>query len=233
MIDKIIRLLGIGTLYFAASLFFASIILAVYFWYSWGMDHGRLYKALAVAQGFDIYGTEEKITDSLLQKANEIHYQTVLDERTMKTLNISMANMAANESLEQIQAERQALVSNKGEMQELQDRFQKQLKDLEEESKSKGISDLTGILESLEAENAKKYLLDMIEKGEYYRVIFLLRGMDLKKRSKILNEFQEDDEIPKLADILRRIGNGEPEAELVEAMRQEMERVKNKKENNS
>jgi|GEM_PF-2174529 len=228
MIEKIMRILGVGTLYLAASLFFASLILAVYFWYAWDLNRERLIKALAVAQGFDLYGTEQKIREDLLQKASDIHYETILEERVNRNLDVNLADKAVNEALAQIQAESRSISANKEEIETLHAQFQRQLANLEEESKTRGIAELAGIIESIDSELAKNYILDMIGKGEYFRVIYVFRRMTSpRNRAKIINEFQLDDELSKMAGVLRRIGNGEPEAELVEAMRQEMERIKN------
>lgn len=228
MIEKIMRILGYTILYLAASLFFASLLLAGYLWYAWGMDRGKLIKAIAVAQGFDIYGTEEAIRDAYIQTANDIHYKEILDERVMRTLNTDMADKVNTETLMQIQQERKTILASQDEMVQLREDFEKRLNEIDEASKTEGIDTLTQIYSEIEAELAKRYLLDMIEKGEFVKVIYVMENMTPKKRSGIINEMEDDEELLKMADILRRIGNGEPEAELVEAMRQELEQLKNK-----
>jgi len=59
----------------------------------------------------------------------------------------------------------------------------------------------------------------MIEKGEYNRVIWVLRGMETKKLKGILNVFEDDTEKADMAKVLRRIGNGEPESILADELR--------------
>ena len=228
MIEKIMKILGYTILYLAASLFFASLLLAGYLWYAWDMDHGKLVKSIAVAQGFDIYGTEEAIRDAYIQTANDIHYKEILDERAMRTLNTDMADKANSEILMQIRVERETIVKARDEIIQLRENLEKKLKELDEASKTEGIATLTQIYSEIEAEMAKRYILDMIDKGEFVKVIYVMKNMEPRKRTGILNEMEADEELLKMADILRRIGSGEPEAELVEALRQELEQLKKK-----
>jgi len=105
------------------------------------------------------------------------------------------------------------------EINEKQAAFDALQKKLREEAESKGITDLTTYLEMADAELAKFYLSDMIEKGEYNRVIWVLRGMEPKKARGIINVFETDTEKADFAKVLRRIGNGEPEVLLAEELK--------------
>lgn len=228
MIEKIMKILGYTLLYLAASLFFASILLAGYLWYAWDMNRDKLVKAIAIVQGFDIYGTEEAVREAYIQTANDIHYKEILDERAMRTLNTDMADKVNSETLMQIRVERQTILDSKDEIVKLRDSFEKRLKEIDEASKTEGMTTLTQIYSQIDAELAKRYILDMIEKGEFVKVIYVMENMEPRKRSGIINEMEADEELLKMADVLRRIGNGEPEADLVEAMRQELEQLKKK-----
>jgi len=121
--------------------------------------------------------------------------------------------------LERIANETSQLENLKKEIEAQRAAFAADKKKLKEEAESAGIAELTTLTENMQPELAKKYLLDMYKNREYDRIILIIKGMDLKKRKNIINEFQTDEETSNMADILRRIGNGEPDAKLAEDLK--------------
>jgi alanyl-tRNA synthetase len=130
-----------------------------------------------------------------------------------------MKENASQETLERIESETSQLEQLKKEIQTMQADFDAEKKRLKEESASAGIAELTTLAENMQPELAKKYLLDMYKNQEYDRIIWVLKGMEPKKRKNIVNEFQSDEEVANMADILRRIGNGEPDAKLADDLK--------------
>ncbi|MDR1385374.1 MAG: hypothetical protein LBJ67_16225 [Planctomycetaceae bacterium] len=219
MIEKMIRGLGIVVLYGTASLFLSAIFLSAYLWYAWGMNQNRLMKILAIAQGIDVYKIDEEIKDAQLQEILNITRNDVLRTRALRDRNNEMTATASRETLERISGETSQLEQLKKEIQTMQASFEAEKKRLKEESESAGVDELTTLTENMQPELAKKYLLDMYKNQEYARIIWVLKGMELKKRKNIINEFQSDEEVSNMADILRRIGNGEPDAKLAEDLK--------------
>ncbi|MCL2348106.1 MAG: hypothetical protein FWC50_07565 [Planctomycetaceae bacterium] len=219
MIEKLMRWSGILVLYGAASLFFAMLLLGAYVKYAWRIDGEKIARIFAVAQGFDVQQTEDKIREAWLRETMDITRQDILDQRAMRDRNLELQGKAASEALGQIAIEEAKNEKIKKEIAAMLASFQEQLKKLQEESQSKGITELTEIIGSIEPELARQYILDMITNAEYARVIMILKGLEPRRRSRIINVFQLEDELKSMAGILRRIGNGEPDATLVNDMK--------------
>jgi uncharacterized protein YqgQ len=219
MIEKLMRGLGIVVLYGAASVLLAAAMLGAYLWYAWDMSQGKLMKMIAVAQGFDVLQMQADIKDATLAEQMSITRAEVLRERAMQDRNIELQGKAATDVLSQMESEKSRIELMLKEINEKQATFDALQKRLREEAESKGITDLTTYLEMADAELAKFYISDMIEKGEYNRVIWVLRGMEPKKARGIINVFESDTEKADFAKVLRRIGNGEPEIVLADELR--------------
>ena len=219
MIEKLMRGLGIVVLYGAASVLLAEAMLGAYLWYAWSMDRDKLMKMVAVAQGFDVFQMQEEIKDATLAEQMSITRDEILRERAMQDRNTELQGKAATEILAQIENESARIAQMKKDIENKQAAFDALQKKLKEESESKGIADLTTYLEMADAELAKFYLSDMIEKGEYNRIIWVLRGMEPKKLKGIINAFETDPEKADMAKVLRRIGNGEPESILADELK--------------
>jgi len=219
MIEKLMRGLGVVVLYGAASLLLAGTMLGAYLWYAWGMNRDKLMKMVAVAQGFDVFQMQEDIKDAMLAEQMSITREEVLRERAKQDRNTELQGKAATDVLSQIESESARVAAMLKEIDEKQAAFNALQKKLKEEAESKGIADLTSYLELADAELGKFYFSDMIEKGEYNRVIWVLRGMETKKLKGIINVFEQDTEKADFAKVLRRIGNGEPESVLAEELK--------------
>ena len=220
MIEKIMRGLGIVVLYGSASLLLAGTMLAAYLWYAWDLNRDKLMKMVAVAQGFDVFQMQEDIKNEMIDMQMNITRDDIIRERAMQDRNTELQGKAATEILAQIENESVRISQMKQDIEDKQAAFNALQKKLREEAESKGIADLTTYLELADAELAKFYLSDMIEKGEYNRVIWVLRGMETKKLKGIINVFETDTEKADMAKVLRRIGNGEPEAVLADELKQ-------------
>ena len=213
------RGLGIVVLYGSASLLLAGMMLGSYLWYAWDMNRDKLMKMTAVAQGFDVLQMQEDIKDAMLAEQMSITRDEILRERAMQDRNTELQGKVSSDVLSQVESESQRITQMLKEIDEKRAAFDTLQKKLKEEAESKGIADLTSYLELADAEIAKFYISDMIEKGEYNRVIWVLRGMETKKLKGILNVFEDDTEKADMAKVLRRIGNGEPESVLAEELR--------------
>lgn len=220
MIEKLMRVLGVATLYGAASLLLAALMLGGYIWYAWGMDGDKVMRMIAVAQGFDVDKMEDGIKNAVLEEQMSITRDEIINARAMQDRNRELQGKAADEMLAQIESESARIEQMKKDIEEKQTAFDEQQKKLKETAESEGLADLTAYLEMADPELAKFYILDMIEKAEYDRLILVLRGMQPKKLKNIINVFEADEEKADMARVLRKIGNGEPEANLAAELQQ-------------
>ena len=104
----------------------------------------------------------------------------------------------------------------------LQKDFQTQLAQLREGAEAEGRTVIGTTLQTLEPEQAKVFLLEMLDKQEMEDVVILMAAMDERRRAGILGEFQTPDEIAKIAEVLRLIRQGHPKAAIAEEVSQKI-----------
>jgi hypothetical protein len=78
------------------------------------------------------------------------------------------------------------------------------------------MQDVQRTLQSLDAEQAKEQLLMMYDDKRIDDVVTIIQAMPTEKRKDILAEFVQKGEADKLADILRRIGEGMPTTSVID-----------------
>ena len=224
MTEKLMRGFGIVTLYGAASILLSLLMLGGYLWYAWDMNQDKLMKMVAVAQGFDVNQMQKDIMTAVRDEQMTITREEVLNQRAMQIRNIELQGKAAFDVLAQIESESARIEQMKKEIDQKQAAFDDRQRRINEEAESRGLTDLTTYLEMADSELAKFYFIDMIENAEYERVIRVMRGMQPKRLRGIINSFEADDEKADMARVLRKIGNGEPEATLARELKEIAER---------
>ena len=95
-------------------------------------------------------------------------------------------------------------------------RSRRELEEIREKGQQKkGLQDVQRTLQSLDAAQAKEQLLIMYDDERIDDVVTIVQAMSTDKRKDILAEFVSKDESTKLAEILRRIGEGMPITSLI------------------
>jgi transposase len=95
----------------------------------------------------------------------------------------------------------------------------KRLDEIQKGAQEKGLQDVQRILQSLDAVQAKEQLLTMYDDERIDDVVNIIQAMSSEKRKDILAEFVLKDETDKLAEILRRIGEGTQVTSLINQAR--------------
>ena len=72
-----------------------------------------------------------------------------------------------------------------------------------------------GTLQSLEPKQAKELIAQRLEKGEIDIVVKLLPAMTDSKRAKIIAEFKTATEMEQIGEVLDRIRQGQPTADVL------------------
>ncbi len=223
----IARLLG-GTInlvvYLSAATMMATVIMVCYLWTTWHMDRGRLVQMLAIAQGLDLFQAqadgEAKEGGS---SAEQPSMQQIIDARLAKDRDLTMREMALQNGNEQIRIEVKRVIEQQAAYERLIKDFRTQLAGLQEGAEAEGRTAVATTLQTLEPEQAKQLLLEMLDKQETEEVVILLTGMDERRRAGILGEFQTADEIAKIAEVLRLIRQGHPKAAVAKEVSQKVD----------
>ena len=222
MLNRILNLLGIGTLYFAASMFFAQTLLFTYFMFAWGIDRDRMNQIVATAQGYDLYKMQEETRKEQIDRIQQLTYDAVLQERANRGTQSDMETARSGVLQDSILAEIRQFEDQKRRFQEVVRSFEKRLADVEKERTSAGFTELVTKLSERKPDLAKKDIMKMIDDKREDQVVNILKAMEETPRKKLLNTLKEDDEIDKLADIFRRIVDGEPEKQIISDTRDEL-----------
>ncbi len=107
--------------------------------------------------------------------------------------------------------------------QQARQKFEQQLDDWERGEKAQALAITATLLGRMKPKQAQEQLMEMLKNKEMDAVLTLLKDMPVDKQSKIVAEFKEPEEVRLLADILRRLREGEPEAELANETRGRLE----------
>jgi hypothetical protein len=188
------------------------------------MDRGRLIQMLAIAQGLDLFQAQaEDEAKEREPSAEQPSMQQIIDARLSKDRDLTMREMALQNGNEQLRMELRRLIEQRAAYDRLMKDFQTQLAQVQEGAEAEGRTTVAATLQTLEPEQAKLLLLDMLDKQETEEVVILLIGMDERRRAGILGEFQTPDEIAKIAEVLRLIRQGHPKAAIAEEVSQRVD----------
>jgi len=215
MLNRLLNFLGIGTLYFAASMFFAQTLLFAYLAFAWKIDRDRLSQIVATAQGYDLYKMQEETRKEQIDRIQQLTYDAVLSERANRGIQSDMETARSGVLQDSILAQVRQFEDRKKQFEEVVRNFEKRLADVEKERKSAGFTELVANLSERKPDLAKKDIMKMIDDKREDQVVNILKAMEETPRKKLLNTLKEDEEIDKLADIFRRIVDGEPEAKII------------------
>ena len=101
-------------------------------------------------------------------------------------------------------------------MQSVRDDLQARLDELSNSAAAAGTDNVLQTLQTLKPKQAKELLAQRLDKGEINVVVKLLSGMTDSKRAKIIAEFKSVDEMKQIGDVLDRIRQGQPTAEVLD-----------------
>jgi hypothetical protein len=205
----------------------SQVIILFYLVSTWKIDNQRWLHVVAAAQGIksavsaepQAKGAEEKITE-------QASYDQILEARALKYRNLELREQDLRNSLSQAQFEQTKLAEDKKHYKQLRDSFDTQLVSVQEGSVATGRDEVRRTLENIKPKQAKALILGMLDNKEIDEVVTLLASMPDAKRAKIFGEFKTTDELEKLSEVLRRIREGSPTANVSENTRKQLDQIK-------
>lgn len=117
---------------------------------------------------------------------------------------------------EQLRSERAQFIEEMKSFDRRKEQFEAELTKLRDDTISEGQTNARQILETIKPKQAKDQLLRMIEADAQDAAVTTLALMSPARRAKVIAEFKSPDDNRKLADILRRIREAEPEAGVID-----------------
>jgi hypothetical protein len=224
MIGRMFHAIIAAVLYFSLATLIAEAILVSQLWTKWKMDRTKLVQMAAVAQGVDILSTREPSGRSRSGVSEEQpSYEQILAARAAKDLNLQLREQSMDNAMAALRSEQQQLAQSQQQYADQREQYQAQLNTLQGDAVTAGRDNVRRVLESVKAKQAKDLLMQMLRNNETEAVVMLLRDMPDSKRAKVVGEFKAPDEASKIEEILRKIREGTPEAELAQKANQQLQ----------
>ena len=203
--------------YFAVGTLLTQVLLVGLIAWKWDLNRDRLIQILALAQGVDLFAMREDALTKEEKLAEQVSFDEIRATRAIQYRNLELREQTLASALAQLQVQQRNFADERRRFQLVRDAFTTELADMREGALARGLDEVRRILESVKPQQAKLQLLEMLNNDEIDTVVVLLAGMPDQKRSKIIGEFKMPEEELKIAEVLKRILEGAPDAELADA----------------
>jgi len=203
--------------YFAVGTLLAQMLLLGVVVWKWDLNRDRLVQMLALAQGVDLFAMREVALVKQESIAEQVSFDEIRAARALKYRNLELREQALASGLAQLRTQQQNLAEELRRFRLVRDAFDKELVEMQERALAKGLDEVRRILETVKPQQAKAQLIEMLNANELDTVVALLAEMPDQKRGKIIGEFKTPQEQATIAEVLKRILEGVPNAELAAA----------------
>jgi hypothetical protein len=196
-------------------------------WWRGALDDQRVLAMLAALQGIEPppppgpspldTGPEQPSLEQLVQA------------RLQANLDLDLRENAIDKSLADLRVLQAQLQTESRRLDDWKRSFDKRLADLQSAAANAALLELQRTFEAVAPKQAKEQILRMLKEPATPQndpmrdIVTILRAMPLDKRKKILAEFKTDEEIEKLAEILRQLRLGNPDADLLRDTRSQLQ----------
>jgi hypothetical protein len=215
MISKLLGAFGA----FCVATVLTQFILFGYFLTRGSVNGDTATKLVALLNGIDITGNRLQQIMRAGEDREQPDFDDILEARKMESFDMDIRLRSQKGYRDELAT---MLAEIKAEGSRLDERladFRADMDEISTSAKKKGIQDVQRTLQSLDPAQAKEQLLIMYDDERIDDVVTIVKAMSSEKRSSILGEFAGDQEAEKLAEILRRIGEGMPTTTLIEETR--------------
>ena len=213
-------------IYLAAATMLAELMLVGYMAVRWDITRERMVQILALAQGVDLFEIKEKAMVKAEQAAIEqVSYPEILERRALEFRDLERREQALQDAIEQLRFDRRKLAKEQKRYEQIRKTFDAELAKMRGGALAEGLDEVRRILESIKPDEAKAQILQMFEDNQLDTVVLLLRDMPDRKRSRIIGEFQTQQEQKKINEVLERLLDGVPDGEVAEAAQERMDQA--------
>ena len=189
---------------------------------------GKLNEELVLRVVAAANGIERPSASQASDDENRDERQLSLDDlaraRALTSRDLELREQSLTNNVTVVKSEYDKLIDEKDRYERIKAAFRKQLDELHEGVLANNRETARLILESVKPKQAKDQVLRMVKDGEMDDVVSLLSLMPTTKRAKIIGEFKTDDEAAILAEILKLIREGGPEAKLIDDAQQQLDK---------
>lgn len=230
---KVLRLLGMGLLYFCIATVLAQVVVLGMLWWKGAFSDDRVVAMFAALHGIhpDKPNVEAAAAKS---KGGHGHEQPSLEEvskqRLLASLDLNLRESTLDKALLELRTLEQQVATENERLKQWQQGMDQRIARAENTVLESSLQELQQTLMVISPKQAKEQILKMLQTstdGSDLRamndVVRMLKAMPLDKRKKILGEFKSAPESETLADILREIRLSPVEMEMLRDSRNQLE----------
>jgi hypothetical protein len=203
------------------------VVLALMLWWKGALADDRVLGMLAVLQGI------ETPRDAISPRGNPANEEQpsidqLMQRRLAASLDLDLRESAVDKTLGDLRALESQIKGERTRLDEWKVSFDQRLDALETQSADQALIEVQQALASMSPKQAKDQVLRLLadRAGQADEpmddLVAILKGMPDDKRRKIYGEFKTPDEAETLAEILRYLRLGEPDADLIRSTRSEL-----------
>lgn len=192
------------------------MILAGYMVGSGRVDTDTVTKIVALVNGIDISGKRLQQIMRQGEDREQPDFDEILEARKLDGFDLEMRLKSQQSFRDQLSTMLAKLKTDSDRFDARRTAFNSELEEIREGVQKKGLQDVQRTIQSLDAVQAKDQLLIMYDDERIDDVVTIIQAMPTEKRKDILAEFTDAKESVKLAEILRRIAEGQPTKSLIE-----------------
>lgn len=211
MISKLLR----GLAAFCVATVLTQMILMGYFLTRGSANGETMTKVVALLNGIDISGNRLQQILRESEDREQPDFDEILEARKLKSYDMDLRLRSQKEFRDDLSTMLAELTDEKERFDERLTSFRSELDEIQKGAQSEGLREVQRTLQSLDAPQAKEQLLIMYDDERIDDVVTIIQAMSSDKRKDILAEFVAKDDAAKLAEILRRIGEGMPTTSLI------------------
>lgn len=173
-------------------------------------------KIIALLNGIDITGNRLQEIVRQGEDREQPDFDEILEARKLDSYDMELRLQSQQAFRDELSTKLAELRTERDRFDERLASFRRELEEIREGAQRKGLQDVQRTLQSLDAEQAKEQLLMMYDDKRIDDVVTIIQAMSSSARKDILAEFVQKGEADKLADILRRIGEGMPTTSVID-----------------
>jgi len=219
MIGRLFRRLGLLIALMCVATVVAQAVVAGFLWKQ-GLDAARLRQASSALQG--------TLPDAAATTAAEPpppapDMEEIDAARSLKLRDLELREESLRLALDQMKFERGRVAGERGQVETIKRSFEAQLAEAGAATAAASEENVRSLWENMKPKQVKEQILLLLDDDGLERVVARMAAMPIAKRAKIAGEFKSDEEQQKLAEILERMGEGEPETAIIEEAQRQLQ----------
>jgi hypothetical protein len=222
--------LAAGVMICAASFVVAGGGLA-WLWLSGRLNDEKSHQILAIVYGVDLQALEAKHAPQRKPlESEQPSFHDVINRRLEKSIDLDLRETAFDKALLELRALEADLRAQRERFDARLREFEVRIAEFRSETLNDGLTNLQLKLEAIQPKQAKDLFMKMIEEpadendDSLNAAVTILKNMPVEKSRKIIAEFKSPQEIEQLHEILSRIRQGRPAADILTEAQRNLER---------